>query len=57
MSIVTKVRVCRSFIGLPDAGRTEKGLSIFFNAAPYDVGILTYPMELVDVLCVNEVEA
>ena len=35
----------------------KKGLSIFFNAAPYDVGILTYPMELVDVLCVNEVEA
>ena len=35
----------------------KKGLSIFFNAAPSDVGILTYPMELVDVLCVNEVEA
>ena len=35
----------------------KKGLSIFFNAAPYDVGILTYPMERVDVLCVNEVEA
>lgn len=35
----------------------KKGLSIFFNAAPYDVGILIYPMELVDVLCVNEVEA
>ena len=35
----------------------KKGLSIFFNAAPYDVGILTYPMELVDVLCVNEEEA
>ena len=35
----------------------KKGLSIFFNAAPYDVGILTYPMEREDVLCVNEVEA
>lgn len=32
------------------------GLSVY-HAAPYDVGILTYPMELVDVLCVNEVEA
>ncbi len=35
----------------------QKGLSIFFNAAPYDAGILACPMELVDVLCVNEVEA
>ena len=35
----------------------QKGLSIFFNAAPYDDGIRSYPMELVNVLCVNEVEA
>ena len=43
---------------LPYLMRTAKqrGLLIFFNAAPFDSNILTYPMDCVDILCVNEVE-
>lgn len=44
---------------LPYLMRTAKqrGLQIFFNAAPFDANISTYPMDCVDILCVNEVEA
>lgn len=44
---------------LPYLMRTAKqrGLQVFFNAAPFDSNISTYPMECVDILCVNEVEA
>ena len=35
----------------------QRGLQIFFNAAPFDANISTYPMDCVDILCVNEVEA
>lgn len=44
---------------LPYLMRTAKqrGLQIFFNAAPFDTNISTYPMECVDILCVNEIEA
>lgn len=35
----------------------QRGLQIFFNAAPFDSNISTYPMECIDILCVNEVEA
>ena len=34
----------------------EQGLHIFFNAAPIDEQVKSYPLDLVDVLCVNEVE-
>lgn len=33
-----------------------KGLRIFFNAAPMDDQIKAYPVHLVDILCVNEIE-
>jgi ribokinase len=35
----------------------EQGLSIVFNPAPITKEVLTYPLELVDVLIVNETEA
>ncbi len=34
----------------------KQGLKVFFNAAPVADEVLFYPLELVDVLCVNEVE-
>ena len=34
----------------------EQGLHIFFNAAPIDEQVKSYPLDLVDILCVNEVE-
>lgn len=33
-----------------------RGLRVFFNAAPFGAEILEYPLDLVDLLCVNEVE-
>lgn len=35
----------------------EKGMRIAFNTAPMDSKIFTYPLELVDIFIVNEVEA
>lgn len=35
----------------------EKGLKIAFNTAPMDEKIFTYPLDLVDIFIVNEVEA
>lgn len=35
----------------------EKGLTIVFNPAPMNTGVLNYPLELVDILVVNETEA
>lgn len=35
----------------------EKGMKIAFNTAPMDAKIFTYPLELVDIFIVNEVEA
>ncbi len=34
----------------------KQGLKVFFNAAPVAEDVLSYPLELVDVLCVNEIE-
>ncbi|MBQ9552105.1 MAG: ribokinase [Clostridia bacterium] len=34
----------------------KQGLKVFFNAAPVAEEVHSYPLELVDVLCVNEVE-
>ena len=34
----------------------RQGLRVFFNAAPVADEVLSYPLELVDVLCVNEIE-
>lgn len=34
----------------------ECGMKVFFNAAPMDESVLAYPLELVDYLCVNEIE-
>lgn len=33
-----------------------KGMMIFFNAAPMDEKVPGYPLDLVDILCVNEIE-
>lgn len=43
---------------LPCLLRTAKarGLSVFFNAAPFGSEIFSYPLELVDILCVNEIK-
>lgn len=34
----------------------EKGMMIAFNVAPFDEGVFDYPLDLVDILIVNEVE-
>lgn len=34
----------------------KQGLRIFFNAAPMDEAVFGYPLELVDYICVNEIE-
>jgi ribokinase len=35
----------------------QRGLRIAFNPAPFDDRVATYPLELVDLLCVNETES
>ena len=35
----------------------ERGMRVAFNPAPYDERVASYPLELVDLLCVNETEA
>lgn len=44
---------------MPDILRlaAARGLKIAFNPAPMDPGVLAYPLELVDLFIVNEVEA
>ena len=36
---------------------SQRGLHVAFNPAPFDDRVLAYPLDLVDLLCVNETEA
>lgn len=38
------------------SGAKERGLKIFFNAAPMDGDVFGYPLEKIDYICVNEIE-
>ena len=41
---------------LMEKGR-ERGMTVCFNASPFEKSVLDYPMDLVDILVVNETEA
>lgn len=45
--------------GIPDMMKAANraGMTIWFNPAPFDRGVLDYPLALVDLFIVNEVEA
>lgn len=45
--------------GIPDMMKAahKAGMKIWFNPAPFDRGVLDYPLSLVDLFIVNEIEA
>lgn len=46
-----------SVVGEAIRAANNRGLRVAFNPAPFDDRVQTYPLELVDLLCLNETEA